>query len=56
MFKQHFINYPKPIDMYKILNETKGKINEDQVDLTKEILGKIKKIIKNVLKDKSFIF
>ena len=42
--------------MYKILNETKGKINEDQVDLTKEILGKIKKIIKNVLKDKSFIF
>ena len=42
--------------MYKKLNETKGKINEDQVDLTKEILGKIKKIIKNVLKDKSFIF
>ena len=56
LLKQHFINYQKPIDMYKKLNETKGKINEDQVDLTKEILGKIKKIIKNVLKDKSFIF
>ena len=56
MFKQHFINYPKPIDMYKILNETKGKINEGQVDLTKEILGKIKKLLKMCLKIKVLYF
>ena len=29
--------------MYKKLRETKGKINEDQVDLIKEILENIKK-------------
>ena len=29
--------------MHKKLDETKGKINEDQVDLIKEILDKIKK-------------
>ena len=56
MFKQHFINYQKPSDIYKKLRETKGKINEDQADLIKEILDKIKKkFIKNVLKDKKFI-
>ena len=37
LFKYYFINYQKPSDMYKKLRETKGKINEDQVDLIKEI-------------------
>ena len=37
MFRHSFINYQKPSDMYKKLRETKGKINEDQVDLIKEI-------------------
>ena len=37
LFKHYFINYQKPSDMYKKLRETKGKINEDQVDLIKEI-------------------
>ena len=38
--------------MYKKLHETKGKINEDQVDLIKEILDTIKKEIKNFPKNK----
>ena len=37
LFRHYFINYQKPSDMYKKFRETKGKINEDQVDLIKEI-------------------
>ena len=37
MFRHYFINYQKPSDMYKKLREKKGKINEYQVDLIKEI-------------------
>ena len=43
LFKHYFISYQKPSDIYKKLRETKGKINEDQADLIKEILGKRKK-------------
>ena len=52
LLKYYFINYQKPSDMYKKLHETKGKINEDQVDLIKEILDTIKKEIKNFPKNK----
>ena len=48
LFKHYFTNYQNPSDMYKKLRETKGKINEDQVDLTKEIF--IKKNKKKKLK------
>ena len=52
MFKHYFIDYQKPSDMYKKLRNTKGEINEDQVNLIKEILDKIKKEIKNMPKNK----
>ena len=41
--------------MYKKLRHTKGKINEDQVNLIKEILDKIKKEIKNMPKNKKIV-
>ena len=43
MFQYYFSKYQNPSDMYKKLRETKGKRNEDQVYLIKEILDKIKK-------------
>ena len=55
LFKYYFINYQKPSDMYKKSCETKDKINEDQVDLIKEILDKIKEEIKNVPKNKKIV-
>ena len=45
LFNYYFIKYQNPSDIYKKLRETKGKKNEDQVYLIKEILDKIKKII-----------
>ena len=45
LFKHYFTDYQNPSDMYKKLRKTKGKRNEDQVYLIKEILDKIKKII-----------
>ena len=50
MFKYNFSEYQNPSDMYKKLRKTKGKRNEDQVYLIKEILDKIKNTIK-VLKN-----
>ena len=47
MFQYYFSKYKNPSDMYKKLHETKGKTNEDQVYLIKEILDKIKKYNKN---------
>ena len=44
LFNYYFIKYQNPSDIYKKLRETKGKKNEDQVYLIKEILDKIKKI------------
>ena len=55
LFKYYFIDYQKPSDMYKKLCETKDKINEDQVDLIKKILDKIKKQIKNTPKNKKVL-
>ena len=47
MFQYYFSKYQNPSDMYKKLRETKGKTNEDQVYLIKEILDKIKKYNKS---------
>ena len=41
--------------MYKKLHDTKEKINEDQVDLIKEISDKIKKEIQNAPKNKKIL-
>ena len=55
MFKHHFIDYQNPSNIYKKLRETKDKENEDQVYSIKKILDKIRKEIKNVPKNKTFI-
>ena len=51
MFKNYFTNYQSPSDMYKNLNDTKGKKNENQVYLIEEILNWLKETIKNMSKD-----
>ena len=43
-FQYYFNEYENPSDMYKKLRETKGKGNENQVYLIKEILNDVKKI------------
>ena len=43
MFKHHFTKYQNPSDMCKKLRKTKGKKNEDQVYLIKEVLNNKKK-------------
>ena len=50
MFKYYFSKYQNPSDVYKKLRVTKGKKNEDQVYLIKEVLNKIKKQLKMYLK------
>ena len=42
--------------MYKKLRMTESTRNEDRVYLIKEMLNKMKKIIKNVLEDRKFMF
>ena len=51
MFKNYFTNYQSPSDMYKNLNDTKGKKNENQVYLIEEILNWLKETVKNMSKD-----
>ena len=40
--------------MYKKLRETEGERNEDQVQLVKEVLNRMKKAIENVFENKTF--
>ena len=56
LFKEYFTIYQKPSDMYKKLRMTESTRNEDRVYLIKEMLNKMKKIIKNVLEDRKFMF
>ena len=42
--------------MYKKLRMTESTRNEDRVYLIKEMSNKMKKIIKNVLEDRKFMF
>ena len=56
MFKEYFTIYQNPSDMYKKLRMTESTRNEDRVYLIKEMLNKMKKIIKNVLEDRKFMF
>ena len=50
MFKYYFSKYQNPSDIYKKLQETKGKRNKDQIFSI--ILDKIKNKIKNVHENK----
>ena len=50
MFQYYFSKYQNPSDIYKKLQETKGKRNEDQIFSI--ILDKIKNKIKNVPENK----
>ena len=58
MFKEYFTIHQNqnPSDMYKKLRMTESTRNEDRVYLIKEMLNKMKKIIKNVLEDRKFMF
>ena len=51
MFKAYFIDYQTPSSMYKELSKTKYTETEVRVDLIKEVLNKMKKVIENVPKD-----
>ena len=42
LFKEYFINYQSPSNMYKKLHETEGIRNEDRVYLIKQVLKKMK--------------
>ena len=56
MFKEYFTIHQNPSDMYKKLRMTESTRNEDRVYLIKEMSNKMKKIIKNVLEDRKFMF
>ena len=56
MLKEYFTIYQNPSDMYKKLRMTESTRNEDRVYLIKEMLNKMKKIIKNVLEDRKVMF
>ena len=43
LFREYVINYRNPSNIYEELHETKGAVNENQVDLIKKVLAKMKK-------------
>ena len=53
MFKEYFTNYRSPSDMYKKLREAEGEWNGKRVSFIKEVLNKMKKVIKNVSENKN---
>ena len=55
MLKKYFTNYRSPSDMYKKLCETEETRNENRVYLIKEVLNRMKKVIKNVPENKKFM-
>ena len=54
MFKNYFTNYRNPSDIYKNLREAEGSRNENRVYLIKEVLNRMKKVIENVSKNRTF--
>ena len=55
LFKKYFTDYWSPSDIYKKLRKTEGKKKKDQVYLIKEVLNKLKKVIKNVPRNYKFM-
>ena len=51
LLKAYFIDYQSPSSMYKELSKKKDTENKVRVDLIKEVLTKMKKVIENVPKD-----
>ena len=54
LFKEYFIDYKSPSNMYKKLSETESAVNEVRVDSIKKILSKLQRIIEYVPKDNAF--
>ena len=54
MFKKYFTNYQNSSDIYKNLREAEGSRNENRVYLIEEVLNRIKKVIENVSKNRTF--
>ena len=55
MFKKCFTNYLSPSDMYKKLRKTEDEKNKDQVYSIKEVLNRMKEVIKNVPENGKFM-
>ena len=55
LFKEYFTNYQSPSDMYKKSCETEGIRNENRVYSIKEVLNRMKKVIENVSKNRTFL-
>ena len=51
---KYFTNCRSPSDMYKKLRKTEGTRNENRVYLIKEVLNRMKKVIENVSKNRTF--
>ena len=54
MFKEYFIDYQSPSNMYKKVSETEGAVNEGWIDSIKKVLSKLQKNIDYVPKDNAF--
>ena len=54
LFKAYFTDYQSPSDIYKKLSETKGAVNEVQVDSIQKVLGKLQRIIDYAPQDDVF--
>ena len=52
LFKEYFIIYQSPSNMYKELHMEEGTRNEDRVYLIKKVLNRMKKVKKMCLKIK----
>ena len=52
---KYFSNYRSPRKRYKKLRKTEGTRNENQVYLIKEVLNRMKKVIKKVPENRKFM-
>ena len=55
MLKDYFTYYESPSVMYKKLREAEGTRNKNQVYLIKEVLNRMKKVIKNLSENRKFM-
>ena len=54
LLKRYFTDYQSPSNMYKKLTETKGVVNDVQVESIKKVLDKLQGIVDCLPKDNAF--
>ena len=54
LLKRYFTDYQSPSNMYKKLTETKGVVNDVQVESIKKVLDKLQGIVDCLPKDNEF--